>query len=262
MTRNTPHTAVGLPTTDAEVSVIIPTYDEADTIGDIVKEVHHQLGRPHEIIVVDDSPDAQTVAAVVTAGIQEAGALRRRDASGLASAVLAGVDVANGDKLVVMDGDGQHPPGRVPALVDALNDADVAVGSRHAGGRNHAHWGFGRVVLSFGASGLAWLAVPDARTLQDPMSGMFAIRRELVEAVRDRLEPRGYKLLLELLAQCPIDDVAEVPINFTEREAGESNMDSGEIVDYVFHLSRLALEARRRRRPYRSRTQEVTGDAS
>lgn len=94
------------------------------------------------------------------------------------------------------------------------------------------------------------------------MSGFFAVRRDVVEPVLDRLNPEGYKILLEILARAPVDDVAEVPFEFDEREAGESNTDWRENVRYLRHMQRLAVASRRRRRPDRVPTAEVADDAA
>jgi dolichol-phosphate mannosyltransferase len=238
------------------VSVVIPTYCESDCIRSVLEDLANTILRTHEIVVVDDSPDDATAEAALaaTANVK----VIRREGDGLASAVLEGIERSVGDRIVVMDADGQHPAAVVPDLVDSLSLVDVAVGSRHAGGENHADWGWKRSLMSFGASGIAWAAVPDARALQDPMSGFFAVRREIVEPVRERLRPHGYKILLEILARCPVDAVHEVPFAFEPREAGESNTDWRENVRYLRHMSRLAVASRRKRRPTRVTTGEVT----
>lgn len=241
--------------------MIIPTYEEPG-IGHVIRDVQAAIdSRTHEIVVVDDSPTEQTAAQARAAGDDRVRVLRREDGDGLGSAVLHGLDESRYDRVVVMDGDGQHPAAAAPALADALDEVDVAVGSRHAGGRNHAEWGLMRTALSFGASALAWLAVPDARPLQDPMSGMFAVRRQVVVAARDRLQPHGFKILLEILARCPVDGVAEVPIAFQVRRDGESALGPREIGRYLRHLGQLAVASRQRRRPdrYQADVEEVTG---
>lgn len=235
--------------------MIIPTYEEAETIGQVIESLSTSFpARAFEIVVVDDSPGAETATAAAAApdpGVRVS-VVRREDGSGLGTAVLRGFDEARGDRLVVMDGDGQHPPQMALPLGDRLRNSDMAFGSRHAMGDNDADWSQARVVISLGASGLAWAAIPDARRLQDPMSGMFAVRREVVEAVRDRLEPDGFKIGLELLARAPIDRVAEVPIRFAPRAGGKSTFDLKEAYRYLRHLSRLAVATRRRPRPSRT----------
>jgi dolichol-phosphate mannosyltransferase len=239
------------------VSIVLPTYEEADCIRGTLHDLADVLGlRAREMIVVDDSPTEATANAAVEAGVG-AQIIRREDGDGLASAVLRGIEASQYDRVVVMDADGQHPPSVVPQLADALEAVDVAVGSRHAGGDNRADWGLRRNVMSFGASAIAWAAVPDSRPLQDPMSGFFALRRDVVEPVRERLRPRGYKILLEILARCPVDSVAEVPFEFEARDAGESKTDWRENIRYLQHMRRLAVASRRKQRPTRATAEEV-----
>jgi dolichol-phosphate mannosyltransferase len=240
------------------VSVVLPTYCEASCIRAVLRDLGDALStRAREIVVVDDSPDDATAEAAIAANVG-AQIIRRDGGDGLASAVLRGIEATQYDRIVVMDGDGQHPPAVVPDLADALDAVDVAVGSRHAGGSNRADWGLKRDAMSFGASAIAWAAVPESRVLQDPMSGFFSVRREVVEPVRERLRPRGYKILLEILARCPVDSVAEIPFEFETRDAGESNTDWRENVRYLQHMRRLAVASRRKQRPDRATLQEVT----
>lgn len=237
----------------SEVSVVIPTYEEHETIAGVLARVDDELSaHAHEVLVVDDSPDEGTERAVRSVADRLPVKYISGPGEGLAAAVIGGLRAAEHDRIVVMDGDGQHPASAVPLLVDALETADVAVGSRHVGGRITADWSAARYAMSFGASALAWAAVPDARVLQDPMSGMFGVRWETVAAVLDDLRPVGYKILLELLARAPVGHVAEVPVEFRARKAGESKTDLREMVRYSRHMARLAVASRRRSHPLRT----------
>jgi len=233
---------------NTEASLIIPTYNESGTIRQAIMAALDGLG-PFEaeiVVVDDDSPDG-TATIVEQLQLRDVRTIVRTDASGLSSAVIRGFDAANGDVLAVMDADLQHPPRRVRNLVDrVLADADMAIGSRHCdAGTVQAEWPLYRQAISKGATALAWAAVPQARSTTDPMSGLFAVDADLVEASRERLRPTGYKIGLELLARCPIEHVAEVGYTFRERPEGESNLGASEYVDYVKHLARLSVPARR-----------------
>jgi dolichol-phosphate mannosyltransferase len=154
-----------------------------------------------------------------------------------------------------MDADGQHPVGSTLSCIRAVQDgADLCAGTRHnEQGSVADDWPLWRRAVSHGATALAWGAVPPARNVSDPMSGMFAVRRDVVEAVRDQLRPAGYKIMLELLARCPLDRVEERGYTFKERSAGGSNLGAQEYVDYVRHLARLSVPSRQ------SADQEVAG---
>jgi dolichol-phosphate mannosyltransferase len=230
----------------SDAAVVLPTYNEAQTIKPIVSQLLESAAVAEIVVVDDDSPDETW--RVVREGFDSSRvtAIRRTDESGLSSAVLRGFDEADADVLAVMDADGQHPVGSTLTLIRAVEGgADLAVGSRrNEQGMVADDWPAHRRVVSWGATALAWTAVPQARGLTDPMSGLFAIRSDAVDAVRDQLRPKGYKILLELLARCPLADIEERGYTFRERAAGGSNLGAGEYVNYVQHLARLSVPSR------------------
>jgi|APHM01.1.fsa_nt_gi Glycosyltransferases involved in cell wall biogenesis len=228
-------------------AVVLPTFAEAETAPAVVGELL-EFSKVAEVIVVDDdSPDRTGEIVAERNTRDDVTVVIRKEESGLSSAVLRGFDEADADILTVMDADGQHPTGaavRCARLVD--QGADLAVGSRHLDtGQVAEDWPLRRRVLSHGAAGLAWGAVPPARQLSDPMSGLFAVRADIVDAVRGRLRPHGYKILLELLARCPVRDIAETGYTFRKREHGASNLGAREYARYLRHLGRLSVPARR-----------------
>jgi len=228
-------------------SVILPTYNESQTIRPIVSQLL-ESAQVNEIVVVDDdSPDETCRVVRESFTSSRVTAIRRTNESGLSSAVMRGFDAAGGDVVAVMDADGQHPVGSTLTCIRNVADggADLAVGTRHnEQGQVADSWPVWRRAVSYGAAWLAWAAVPRARGLSDPMSGMFAIRADVVDAVRDQLRPTGYKILLELLARCPLDDVTEVGYTFRRRAAGGSNLGVEQYLNYVRHLGRLSVPAR------------------
>lgn len=232
---------------DVEASVVLPTYNEESTIGSCISGIRHYTERTVEVIVVDDGDDATAEIVHERWGDDpHVQLLKRERSTGLSSAVLEGFDAAQGDLLACMDADLQHPPASLPVLLTVLEDeADMVLGSRHcATGGVAADWPLQRQIISYGASLLAWVAVPQARTTSDPMTGFFAIRQECVDVVRDQLNPTGYKIALELLARCPIPEVAEIGYTFEDRQGGSSNLGATEYVAYVRHLTRLSIPAR------------------
>lgn len=232
-----------------DVSVVLPTFEEHRTVGSVIEAV---LDIPRcgdiEIVVVDDSPTPRTRSAVHSRYAEDS---RVRYATGrqagLAQAILDGFELADGECYVVLDADGQHPPRRIRNLLDRLGvGADLAIASRYLDGGDVApDWSWQRRVVSMGATTLAKLAVPTARKLTDPLSGFFAVDADVVDPVRGELNPAGYKILLELLVRCPIHEIAEVPYSFGARVDGESNLGAREFVDYLRHLGRLSVAARR-----------------
>jgi dolichol-phosphate mannosyltransferase len=137
-----------------------------------------------------------------------------------------------------MDADGQHPADRVDELVDELVlGADLVVGSRHVDGGEIDGWPWSRKVTSKVATLLARAFVVPAREITDPMSGFFAVDRETFDDdVLDLADPHGYKIFLELAALVPDAEIAEVPITFRARQAGESNLTLDEQIRFVEHI--------------------------
>ena len=232
---------------DVALSLVIPTFNEADNIGALLRRLHEVLtgaGVTHELIVVDDdSPDRTwEVAAALADEVPTLRVLRRTGESGLATAVVCGWAHARSRVLGVIDGDGQHPPEVVLDLLAALDKrTDVAVASRHLPGGGVSNWSAARRMLSRGAQALGLLLLPGTvGRVTDPMSGFFLVRREAV-AGHD-LAPVGYKILLEVLARGDVRRVAEAPYVFLERERGESKVRLLHYLDYLRHLMRLRVQ--------------------
>ena len=228
------------------LSVVVPTYDEASNIEALLRGLHRTLsatGVGFEVLVVDDdSPDRTwEVAGALVDDLPGLRVLRRRGASGLATAVTCGWAHARGELLGVIDGDGQHPPEVVADLLAAMDDrTDVAVASRHVAGGGVSNWSTARRLLSRGAQALGLLLLPGTvGRVTDPMSGYFVVRREVV-ADTD-LDPVGYKILLEVLARGDVRGVVETPYVFLERKRGQSKVAIGHYVGYLRHLMRLRL---------------------
>jgi len=220
-----------------EVSVVIPTYNERETLPELAERLHRSLRSGYEVVVVDDaSPDGTADLAEELGRRYPVRVVRRPGKLGLASAVLEGARAASGRWVAVMDADLSHPPEDVPRLVSALRSgADVAVGSRYTPGGGVRDWPLRRRLMSRVAVLLArlWLG----ERVRDPVSGFFAVRRELL--LDPSLEGLGYKILLEVLARNRKGRVVEVPYVFTDRRGGRSKLGPQEVWDYLRLLWRL-----------------------
>lgn len=137
--------------------------------------------------------------------------------------MLAGLALASTHWVCVMDGDLQHPPEYVPALLEAAmsQPADLVVGSRYiAGGGRDEGLGAVRTAVSWGSTLLAKVVFPRRLSgIHDPMSGFFLFRRA---ALAQAMMPRGFKILLEIAVRHPDLVKCEVPFVFVEREFGDS----------------------------------------
>jgi len=233
--------SVGMTPSLPPASIIVPTFREAANIKPLVERTFAalaQTGRRAEMIFVDD--DSRDGTESIVAEVSEVHPIRlvvRRGERGLSSAVLTGFGEAKYDRFVVLDADLQHPPEMVPALLDRLDDeaCDFVIGTRYGpGGAIEEHWPLRRRL----ASRLATLLARPLAPISDPMSGFFALRRE-IWARAAPLNPIGYKIALELYVKGRCRCPAEVPIRFGVRSAGDSKFGFREQLGYGRHLLRL-----------------------
>jgi dolichol-phosphate mannosyltransferase len=231
-------------------SLVIPTYNEGRNIVAMLERLVPLLDEAYadryEIIVVDDdSPDRTWESAwKMAAAFPQVKVMRREGERGLATAVIRGWQVAGGEVIGVIDGDLQHPPAVLLKLLAAIGTgADLAIASRHVVGGGTSDWGFVRRLLSRGAQ-LLGLAIAPAVVgrVSDPMSGYFLVKRQALTGIA--LNPKGYKISLEVLGRGRIDRIAEVGYVFQERLEGESKVTMQQYVDYIHHLLKLRSRGR------------------
>jgi dolichol-phosphate mannosyltransferase len=236
--------ALMIPAMDAEVtgvSIIVPTLREASNIDALVRRVCVTLGESGlvgEVIIVDD--DSRDGSVEIVERLARDLPVRievRTESRGLSSAVVHGFGVAAHDCLVVMDADLQHSPEDVPRLVApiAAGRADMVFGSRYmAGGSLAKDWPMSRRIESAVAS---ILARPLVR-LSDPMSGFFALKREVWERAQP-IRDVGFKIGLEIAARSGDARFAEIPITFAARQGGASKLSPKQRMQYLRQLAHL-----------------------
>lgn len=220
------------------VSIVIPTYQERHTIGQLLRRIHCSLTKhSYEAIIVDDnSPDGTGDHAEALCSRYPMQVLHRKEKCGLASAVLDGFNLAKGDILGFMDADLSHPPEILPSLITPImeNNVDVVVASRLVdGGGVVGDWPQRRKFNSYVAT---FLAKP-LTSVKDSMSGSFFLKKEVVQGVT--LIPRGYKIGLEILVKGNYKKVVEVPFIFDNRTRGKSKLNFRVQVDYLHQIVHL-----------------------
>ncbi|MEW2248793.1 glycosyltransferase [Streptomyces sp. NPDC006975] len=233
--------------TAPRLTVLVPTRNEREVVPLLLDALSPEFAAlDAEILFVDDSDDdTPAVAAARAARCPLPVRLLHRPpgqrAGGLSGAVIAGARYALGTWVLVMDADLQHPPEAAAALARTAlgHDADVVVGTRRAGtGSSGGLDGVTRSLVSSGSALLAKAFFPRRlATVTDPMSGLFAFRTDRVDL--DRLNPLGFKILLEILVRHPSARVAEVAYTFAPRAAGCSKASLREGITYLRHLARL-----------------------
>jgi len=220
-----------------KISVVIPTYNEAENIKKLIPKIDEVLKNyDYEIIVVDDSsPDGTAKIANRLSKQYPVRVLKREKKLGLASAILYGFKNANGDVLGVIDADLQHPPEYMKEFIRAIEDGyDIAIGSRYVEGGRIEGWSWTRKMISKGA---IMLAKPLIRGIKDPISGYFFLKKNVIDGIE--FNPTGYKLSLEILVKGEWERVKEIPYIFKKRRVGKSKLDKREIFKYLKLLTHL-----------------------
>ncbi|HWG75129.1 MAG TPA: glycosyltransferase [Acidimicrobiales bacterium] len=233
------------------VTVVVPTRDEAANVAPLVERLARAFAAralAWEVLFVDDSDD-DTPAAVRKAAERAPVRLHHRPRGkrhgGLGGAVQDGFAAARGDVLAVMDADLQHPPELVPLLVAPILEgwADLVAGTRY-GDEDHVDGLAGpwRRGVSTGSRRLVHMAVSRSRCLSDPMSGLFAFDRSVIDGVV--LRTNGFKILLEVAARGRPLRVHNLAYHFAERHAGASKANVAQGGRFLAHLARLAVDRR------------------
>ncbi|MBS0617449.1 MAG: glycosyltransferase [Spirochaetes bacterium] len=220
------------------ISVVVPTYNEAQNLPILIPRIASALAKmPHEIIVADDnSPDGTfTVAKNLEKKFPQVKSILRTHNRGLSPSVLDAFAVATGEYLAVIDADLQHDEKILPRFVDKfVAGSDIVIGSRKAEGGGIEGWSALRRFVSWTATQMARILLPGLPS--DPMSGFFAIRAKLYYAIAPQINPRGFKILLEIIAHTPKAKIAEVGYVFRPRTHGESKLSGSVILSYLMAL--------------------------
>lgn len=236
------------------ILVVLPTYDERETIRPVIEGVLARPEAPDVLVVDDSSPDG--TAEIVRSMIDGAGRVRLQERpakSGLATAYLEGFTYAVGagyDLVVEMDSDLSHDPAELSELLGAANGHDLTVGSRYIPGGSVTNWSRTRVALS--RLGNLYARFMLGIRVHDATSGYRVYRRELVEHLLDTpFATDGYGFQIELVMRADRlgYDVGEAPITFREREHGVSKISRSIVVEALWSVTRWGFAFRLGRAP-------------
>lgn len=233
--------------------VVIPTYNEAMNLERLVQDVLI-VGAFDVLIVDDDSPDGTGTVAdgLVRQHPGRVMVLHRGGRLGLGSAYIQGFTYALRSgyaRIFQMDADFSHDPGRLLALSDALDRAEVAIGSRYVPGGSTPHWPLRRRLLS--RFGSIYAASVLRLPLHDVTSGFKGFRRQALEALDfDTIRSTGYSFQIEVTFRCNRQGlrIVEIPITFEDRRAGQSKMNSHIVTEALLMVWRLRFDQARRER--------------
>lgn len=227
---------------------MVPTFNEAENVGDLVDQIDSALkGIEHEVIFVDDSRD--NTPEIIKEVMKENPNVRmkhRVGEIGLATAVLEGFKMAAGDYIAVMDADLQHPPEILRYMYYCLETGvDFCVPSRFIPGGSDGGLKIHRKFVSGVARYIGKILAPSLRKISDPTSGLFMFRREVI--ANADLQPIGWKILIEVLAMGTYQTVVEIPYKFQNRLAGDSKLSFDVTIEYLKQVIGLMKRGKRQR---------------
>ncbi|RKE45795.1 dolichol-phosphate mannosyltransferase [Sphingomonas sp. PP-CC-3G-468] len=223
-----------------QLAVVIPTFNEKSNVATLIAKLDQALvGLNWEAIFVDDdSPDGTADAAREIARLDKrVRVIQRIGRRGLSSACIEGMCATAAPVVAVIDGDLQHDETLLPAMLDLLKDGDtdVVIGSRFVSGGGTGEWDSDRVAKSALATKLSRRVLKC--DLNDPMSGFFMIRTDIVRHLSPSLSAIGFKILLDLLTASPTPlRFVEVPYTFRCRTEGESKLDHVVAMEYLIAI--------------------------
>jgi dolichol-phosphate mannosyltransferase len=210
------------------ISIIIPTYNEAKNLPLLIEEIFGLIDRNVynlELIIVDDnSPDGTGVIAEGLSELFPIQIIHRSGKLGLGSAVREGFAKSDCEIMGVMDADLSHDPSIINSMLKKIEEDqyDIVIGSRFEQGSTVEQWKWWRRLISqFGVS-ITYLLTG----VRDPLSGFFFLRKSVLKNVD--LNTIGYKILLEILVKGNFSKVKEVPFRFRIRKFSTSKLGFGE----------------------------------
>jgi dolichol-phosphate mannosyltransferase len=230
-----------------EVAIIVPTYQEADSVAEVVRRVAAALaGVAWEIIFVDDdSPDA-TAERVRELAQRDARVrlVQRIGRRGLSSACIEGMLATTAPFVAVMDGDLQHDETLLPQMLETLkHEFDIVIGSRYVAGGGVGAWNARRQWMSRLATRIGQRLI--RAELHDPMSGFFMVRASVIHTCVHRLSGVGFKILLDIFSAAPTPlRFQELPFTFRQRQTGASKLESAVLWEYLLMLAQKLIGTR------------------
>ncbi len=225
--------------------VVIPTYNEADNIEKLIQQIF-SLNLPGlEILIVDDnSPDGTSeIINKLQITNYKLHLIKRTSKLGLGSAYIAGFKKAlklGADYIFEMDADFSHNPQDIPRMLEAIQNADLVIGSRKIPGGKIIGWNWWRKFMSNGAMWFSRILL-NLQT-RDVTAGFRCFRREVLEKIDlDKITSNGYAFQEEMLYRTEKADfkILEIPVIFVDRQAGQSKLNKKDILEFFITIFKL-----------------------
>lgn len=236
--------------TERTALVIIPTYNESQNIESIVTRLRKAVPAAHVLVADDNSPDGTgAIADRMAEADDHVHVMHRTGKQGLGAAYLAGFDwgLERGyDVLVQHDADGSHQPEQLPRLLAAIDaGADMVKGSRWVPGGSVVNWPKSREFISRGGS--LWTRLMLGIPVKDATGGFNAYRADTLRGIGlDEVASAGYCFQIDMVWRALKAGyrVVEVPIEFVEREFGDSKMSRNIVIEALIRTTLWGLEHR------------------
>lgn len=227
--------------------VVIPTYNEAQNIEQLIDRILFQGIRNLDILVVDDNSPDGTAEIVDRIACCEPNVflLKRSCKSGLGTAYVAGFKYAlerTYDYIFEMDADFSHDPDEIPNFFESIKTCDLVIGSRYKSGVNVINWPLMRLILSVGAN--KYTQIITGLPIKDCTGGYKCFRREVLQAIDlDKIASDGYSFQIEMNFKAWKKGfrICEIPIVFADREAGSSKMSKKIIREAIWMVWKLKI---------------------
>ena len=207
---------------DPLVSIIIPLYNEENSIVNVVKRIPNHYR--YEIIIVDDGSTDNSISEVKKIHDENLRIIKHHQNRGYGTALKTGLRNCNGDIIVTMDSDGQHDPQEIPLLVEPIlkNQAALCIGSRYLGDSNYRipiHTRMGEYFIDF----MLWMLFN--QRVGNNQNGFRAFRREMMDLMLN-IKNEGMGFTTEILFEFAYRGlkIVEIPINLNYRKFGESKV--------------------------------------
>ena len=226
--------------------IVTPTYNERTNIRELVSTLFELNPNFHILVVDDSSPDGTAeIVEEFQADCANLHLLSRNERTGLGSAYIAGFNYAlerDYEAVVQMDADMSHDPKDVPLLIEAIENADLAIGSRYISGINVVNWPLQRLIISYGAN--IYTRLITRLPVRDATGGFKCWRREALEAINlGGVRSQGYSFQIEMTYRAWLKGfrITEIPIIFVDRTIGESKMTRSIMLEAAVMIPRLRI---------------------
>jgi dolichol-phosphate mannosyltransferase len=228
--------------------VVIPTYNEAPNVLNIVPQVLSQDPRLEVLVVDDNSPDGTgQMADELSAKNPRVHVVHREGKLGLGTAYIRGFKWAlerGYDYVFEMDADFSHDPAHLKEFLKAIEGADIVLGSRYLDGKvTVVNWPMGRLMLSYCANIYArWIT---GLRIWDLTGGFKCFRRRVLETIDlSQVRSNGYAFQIEMSVRAWRKGFKfrEIPIVFVDRTEGQSKMNRAIVREAVWMVPRLRLQ--------------------